>query len=72
MNKLKDLYKGLVEFVDKNKTVIVYILITVSLAYLFSSKKKIHFKNDIEVNVEFDSIGVDGVDVDTIIDTLKQ
>lgn len=58
------------DFIIKNKPYIVYAIVALIAAYLFSAQRKFYVKNTIEVDLQLDSITGDGTQVDTISDTI--
>lgn len=55
MQKINQILKTVKDFVIKHKSVIIYLLASIIVAYLFSGQRKIYLKHNLEVNVELDS-----------------
>lgn len=53
--KIADIITNIKDFVVKHKSVIIYLLASLIVAYLFSGQRKVYFKHNLEVNVELDS-----------------
>ena len=58
------------DFISKNKQYIVYAIVALIAAYLFSAQRKFYVKNTIEVDLQLDSITGDGTEVGTTLDTI--
>lgn len=55
MNNFRSMIANIKEFIIRHKYMFFYVVVTLLTAYLFSSQRKIHVKNDFEINVELDS-----------------
>lgn len=55
MQKINQILKTVKEFIVKHKSLIIYLLASLIIAYLFSGQRKVYFKHNLEVNVELDS-----------------
>ena len=70
MQKINQILKTVKDFVVKHKSVIIYLLASLIVAYLFSGQRKVYLKHNLEVNVELDSMARDGMYITPAYDSI--
>ena len=72
MQKINQILKTVKDFVVKHKSVIIYLLASLIVAYLFSGQRKVYLKHNLEVNLELDSMARDGMYITPAYDSIKK
>ena len=70
MQKINQILKTVKDFVVKHKSVIIYLLASIIVAYLFSGQRKVYLKHNLEVNLELDSMARDGMYITPAYDSI--
>ena len=70
MQKINQILKTVKDFVVKHKSVIIYLLASLIVAYLFSGQRKVYLKHNLEVNLELDSMARDGMYITPAYDSI--
>ena len=68
--KIADIITSIKDFVIKHKSVIIYLLASLIVAYLFSGQRKVYLKHNLEVNLELDSMARDGMYITPAYDSI--
>ena len=70
MQKINQILKTVKDFVVKHKSVIIYLLASLIVAYLFSGQRKVYLKHNLEVNLELDSMARDEMYITPAYDSI--
>ena len=70
MKKLSEILQKIKDFISEHRTLLIYLLVSLIVGYLFTGHRKVYLKHNLEVNLELDSMARDGMYITPAYDSI--